>query len=574
MNATLSPAPLGRRIVAGAIDAVLLSLLTGAYFLVPLLSTGIVVPMWGVLAAIVGYSVVPLATFRATLGMKLARVEIRARDGHPANAGDLLFRELVGRGFFPGAFLFTLLMSFVGSLVGVTSFAMPTGLGAIMALLSLGTVAIAGPGHLLALARSDRRSLADLLARTIVVPREPATPPADEDELAFWKSQRRRRVFGVIAFEALVVTLALALPRLLAAPTRSTEEYADRLTRMRLEKEFERASGNELIAQQLAEAYLKAGRPEDAEKVRARQLEVAMGELGCDKRRVLQLGDRLNRDGRYEAAIALVKRHEEKCGAWPRLLWVSLYAHQERGEWKKVTELATRLIDDAPHDSDFWWWRGEAFAELGQYEQAAADYHQSMANQPNGFAAGRYARWVDAELKRPCEGAFALGYWMDLRPDDFEDWAPEERARLYLAGRCDELLGRGKAVLKLSPGAPVSTAKLDVNGKAGVVSLTQPAGYTLLSSAFAAKAGVDASSANEIQVRTGGEWKKAKLVTLKEVRFGQATSREVLAAVVDALPDGIDAVLGVNLAWRFKVQNDGQAMTFKPLAPVGTRVVR
>lgn len=331
------------------------------------------------------------------------------------------------------------------------------------------------------------------------------------------------------------------------------------------------APGNELAAQQLAEAYRKAGRPEDAARVLARQLEVAIGELGCEKRRVLQLGDRLNREDRYADAIELVKRYEEKCGAWPRLLWVSLYAHQQRTGWQEVTALATRLIDDAPSDSDFWWWRGEAFAELGQYEQAAADYHQSIAQEPNGFAAGRYAQWVDAELKRPCEGAFAPGYWMDLRPERVGDWAPDERARLYLAGRCDELLGRGKGVLALSPDAPVSTAKLEVNGQAGVVSLTQPAGYTLLSSAFAARAGVDASAATEIQIRTGGDWKKARLVTLKEVRLRQATARDVLAAVVDQLPEGLDAIIGVNLAWRFKVRNDGQAMTLEPWTPVGAR---
>jgi len=572
MEKPLPPTPLGKRLGAGVIDALLLSGLSAAYFLVPLLTSGLAVPMWGVLAAGVGYAVAPLAAFRATLGMKLFGVELCGRDGHGVNPGDLLARELVGRGLLPGAFLFALLMNFVGSLLGVTSFAMPAGLGFVTALVSLITMTVVGPGHLLPLIRDDRRSLADLMARSYVIEARPAEVPADadEDDRAWQQRLRRRRVAGVVVFELVLVAGALAVPFFAARPAgASTEEYADRMIRTRLEKEFERAPGNELVARQLADAYRKIGRPEDAEKVVERNLEATLGELGCDQKRTLSFGDRMNREQRYEAAVRLVKQHEEKCGPWRRLLWVSLYANQQRGAWKEVTQHATRLIEEDPDDSDYWWWRGEAFAKLGEHEQAAADYHQSIANLPNGFAAGRYARWVDQSLKRPCEGAFALGYWMDLRPDGVGDWAPPERARLYLAGDCDKLLGRGTTAFRLSPDAPVSTARFDLGGRSGTISLTQAAGYTLIAKDFAARAGIDAAAGAQVQVHSAGTWTQARLVTLPEVRLGRAKAEQVLAAVVDQLPSGLDAVLGVNLAWRFRVLNDGNELTFKPWTPVG-----
>lgn len=565
MGTPSTPASPGRRVAAGLVDGALLATLATAYWLVPLWTTGLMVPMWGVLMAVVGYSVVPLAAFGTTLGMRLFGLALQTREGHTPNPGDLLFRELVGRGFFPGAFLFTLVMGLVGSLLRWTTFVMPQGIGAVMALLSLLTLAVVVPGHLLALLRGDRRSLADLLGRTFVVVATPPAPIADDEERAYQRRLARRRAWGVLALEAFLVVGALALPRLLTQRTDSTEQYADRLLRARLEREFDAAPDNEQVATQLAEAYRKAGRPGDAARVEARLLEATLDNLPCQQRSALALADRMNREGRFDAALALVARYHQKCGPWPRLLWVSMYAHQQKGAWKEAAQVGTQLIDDEPLDSDYWWWRAEAYSKLGNYEQAAADYHQSMANRPNGFAAGRYAKWVDSQLQRPCEGAFALGYWMDRRPDKAAAWAKDERARLYLAGRCDELLGRGQASLKVDPDAPLSTAQLRVGRATGTVSLTQAGGYTLLKRDFALRAWLGTPSDATIEVWSAGRRVPAHLAVADEVWVGQAHAPKVLVAVVEDLPPGLDAVLGVNLAWRFKVTADERQLSLGAL---------
>src|SRR5687767_10562113 len=179
MRVDLSPAQLDRRVMAGALDGVVLLALCAAYFLVPAALLGVTLPMWGVLAAIIGYSVIPLSVFKQTAGMALFGVELVGKEGHPVALGDLLFRELIGRGWFPAAFLFNLVFAYVAMVLGYARFAMPAGLQAVFVLASGLALFVAVLGHFLVLGVKDRRSIADLMARSWVVPRQPRALPDD-----------------------------------------------------------------------------------------------------------------------------------------------------------------------------------------------------------------------------------------------------------------------------------------------------------------------------------------------------------------------------------------------------------
>ena len=130
--------------MAGAIDTVVVLGLCAVYFLIPLLTRGLVLPMWGVLAAVLGYLVVPLAAFKRTLGMKLLGLELVTKDGHAVGPGDVLFRELIGRGFFPAAFLFTLFAGLAASWFGVARFAAPAGIALLFFFASAVALGVAG----------------------------------------------------------------------------------------------------------------------------------------------------------------------------------------------------------------------------------------------------------------------------------------------------------------------------------------------------------------------------------------------------------------------------------------------
>ena len=107
MNFTPRPAPIPKRVVAGLIDTAFIVVLSGIAFAVPILTRGIVLPMWGVLAVMVGYAAVPLAFLKRTLGMHIMGLELVTSQGHAVDLANVLFRELLGRGFFPAAWLFT-----------------------------------------------------------------------------------------------------------------------------------------------------------------------------------------------------------------------------------------------------------------------------------------------------------------------------------------------------------------------------------------------------------------------------------------------------------------------------------
>ena len=53
----------------------------------------------------------------------------------------------------------------------------------------------------------------------------------------------------------------------------------------------------------LAEAYRRLGRVADADAVDERVVRALSQEVGCDKRKALSLGDKLNRNAQHQAAV-------------------------------------------------------------------------------------------------------------------------------------------------------------------------------------------------------------------------------------------------------------------------------
>src|SRR5215831_17489303 len=150
---------------------------------------------------------------------------------------------------------------------------------------------------------------------------------------------------------------------------------------------------------------------------KTRSLEDTLGREPCNQATALDLAAAHNEDGDYAKTIAFADAFEGRCGVVSRLLWNKLYAHEQRGDWQAAAQIATRLIDSEPADSDFWWWRGRAHAELGNQDQAVADFRQSMAEQMNDQALNRFTLLMEKQ-GRPCEAAFAFRSYVDAYPDD------------------------------------------------------------------------------------------------------------------------------------------------------------
>ncbi len=405
-------APLEKRLLAGGFDLLLLVLFVVAYFAFPLLTGGLTLPMWGVFAAVLGYSVTPLILFRATLGMRLFGVEILGRNGHPAQIIDLVFRELIGRGFFPAAYLSTMAAAVIASWLGILRFAMPSGIGGILFVVSAVLLAATSLGHFLVFTRPDRRSLADLVARTVVVTRVPRPLPTDEDERQDALRDRRGRVRNLVIAEVVLLGLGVGLPWSLTqrTPGENRADYAERLKRDKLQNQFDRDPTDRKLARELQRAYRLGGEFEREQEVAERH-RAALAKR--DQKAEEALRERLRKNPTDEEGLALLielldeqDRAEDAEAAYRDAVEAAPTAERrgqygawllDRGEASAAEASLTRAIDDGLNEAWALTWRGHARVQQKKYASARTDYLAALELDPEYMEADSALVQLDEE---------------------------------------------------------------------------------------------------------------------------------------------------------------------------------
>lgn len=267
----VDPAPLGARIGAGAIDAAAIGLLSLCFiFLTTLLASGSL-PLLAIFVAVLIWSVGPLFTFGATAGMTMFKISLVARDGTQLDLLEVLFREMVGRGWFAIAYLGTLMVGLVGTLTGRASFTLPMGLSLIVSGFAMLVLGVTTVGHVLVFARPDGRGLPDLMAKTIVTPRRIQAQPTDEEEREWARARHRTRIRNFVIAQVLLASLAIGLPLALTIDLPGFDPNALDTSDIELEgkrNRFEANKANARIANDLVWALEDAGHSEDAHDVR------------------------------------------------------------------------------------------------------------------------------------------------------------------------------------------------------------------------------------------------------------------------------------------------------------------
>lgn len=412
---SFSPAPLQPRIIAGVLDALMLACLSAALFVVPMALGGLAIPTWAAVAAIVGYAVVPLWAFQATLFMRLAGIELVGRDGKPPDPIDIVFREILGRGLGPAAYLATFLVALIGSLVGAMGVSSPLGAKG-LSLAVLGCFAafgIAVFGHLLALVSPDRRTLADLVARTIVIPRAALAVEqgGDPEELAYRQSERHARLRNVVLFEVALVLVMVGGPVVLAkAPAAQRAAYANHLNLEADQRRFEANPTDPELAQALSSDYLANGDSEKAKQVMARQ----------------SVAERAAREKREASLRATLQANPKDDDASDAL--IDLLEDQDRAaDARAVREAAYRASPSPEAQASFgvWLYQREAMGDAVSQLSAALDagFEAGDAHAYLGLALRDLGRKVEArtELKR----ALALDPDLDDVPQALDDLTDE-----------------------------------------------------------------------------------------------------------------------------------------------------
>jgi len=299
--------------------------------------------------------------------------------------------------------------------------------------------------------------------------------------------------------------------------------------------------------------YGKHGR-----KIRA--LALQLEKEPCDRPKMLELGEALYQAGDYRRAIDDAGAFIARCGAYPRMLWLTYEAHKRLSEWAEAVSDATVLIERDPNDKDFWWWRAAAFEESGELENAVSDYRQAIAVEPRLSSIPFNLADVLERLGRPCEAIFPIEQYLHHHPRSREDEAVNSRlARLYGRPTCAQLHGSGRAVIRFPPGARAIMARATVDGQAGNFIVDTGASFVALSRPFAERVGVDLEHAASILVQTAGGIRKARLTAVDRVELGGVRADRVEVAVSDELPEDVDGLLGLSFLSRFALQLDARA---------------
>ncbi|MFL5319676.1 MAG: RDD family protein [Myxococcaceae bacterium] len=380
-----TPAPLDSRVGAAVVDTLAVILLTGLLIFIPLKLTGVMTPVFALSAAVLIWNIAPLWVFRQTLGFRLFGIEMVTKTGHSAELTELLFREMIGRGFLPAMFLLS---------VGVGAFAVLTGRGQLLAvgnglglavLLAFFFVGLAVIGNFVVFIREDRRSLADILAKTMVIPARWLPLPTDEDDRLALEQDRARKIRGYVIFCVVTTAIALVLPWAITrrpGPKDNTNIEA-RLARQKLELKVQNDPLDEYAMYQLAAAYRSDGDEQKAKDVEAKHA-AAVKKRDADRETSLKNQLAANPDdeeavddliglyhstGRLTEAKAVYASWVDKHPTPDELAGYGTWLYQNDFNEEAVTRLQA-AIKAGDKDAETQAYLGFALSELGKKDEA------------------------------------------------------------------------------------------------------------------------------------------------------------------------------------------------------------
>jgi predicted aspartyl protease len=295
---------------------------------------------------------------------------------------------------------------------------------------------------------------------------------------------------------------------------------------------------------------------ETADDIVVEQLRKERDQTPCAQGLVRKLVKEQNRQKKFAGAVDDANAYLARCDDYPRLRWDLLYALQQLERYPEAIKQETTLLTRDPYDSDFWWWRGEDRGKSHQEALALADYRQSFANSEDAdgsrFAAARILDVVEA-AGRPCEGVAAMSFFVDVHGGSLGSGLQDRKDELDRTAGCAARHGTGDVTLPSQAKGPAKV-EVTIGGATGRFQLDERCGTTAITKAFAAQAGVVASSpAPAIDTIAIGAIRSGAAATA-DVALGDAKAPAVDLAIVDVLPDGLDGVIGLSLLWRFDLE--------------------
>lgn len=279
-----------------------------------------------------------------------------------------------------------------------------------------------------------------------------------------------------------------------------------------------------------------------------------------DRRKIIELGEILVEAGNYREAIRVCKEFEKSNGKHLRLNWITYGAYQALSEFDNAVVEVTELIDDAPYDSDYRWWRGQLYEEMKDYDKAIIDYQQTIALKP---AVGNIPFNLSTVLEkagRGCEAAHPIEQFLYYYPEYRTNSEIKLRLEhLYQNYDCGVPYAEGKTKIRFSSNATSIKVKVTLNGSyKGNFIFDTGATHVVINDKVAKKLGINLSNTAPMLVQTAGGIVKSKATVVDKVSLSGATANKVNIAIIDSkeLGENIDGLLGLSFISRFNITID------------------
>lgn len=270
----------------------------------------------------------------------------------------------------------------------------------------------------------------------------------------------------------------------------------------------------------------------------------------CDRGAIVPLVNAQLGAGDTRGAITASRAFLEKCGEFPRLREVLYTAHRRLSERDEALAEANRLLEQAPYNHTYLWWRGQVHAEQGDWTRALDDHRRSTALCPDCLGQFDLADALE-KVGRPCEAIEPLATVLALRRNLRRDAVEGRLAELRARPGCREWSGSGKARFVRGRGAVF--APLQINGVAlGQAVVDTGATFVALSARDARRAGLTGPTLSAPFATAGGV-RTGAITTADLVEAGGLQARHVTVVILDAV---VEPLLGMSFLTRFEMRMD------------------
>jgi tetratricopeptide (TPR) repeat protein len=165
-----------------------------------------------------------------------------------------------------------------------------------------------------------------------------------------------------------------------------------------------------------------------------------LSQAPCDKTAVYALAEALTKAGASRAAAEIYSGFASSCANSVEVESRAARLYLSLGDYERALELAEKIIEEQPGDSNYHYLRGQAYAALKRYDQALVDYKKTIElfKEPIKLREAVFLEMANIYLAlgKPCEAATTILTWISLDPKARGTLQALRRAGEYAARGC------------------------------------------------------------------------------------------------------------------------------------------